>query len=170
MLLDELGLYDNFVTPLRENYLTSICRILYPDLVGDGLDSHKAFTVTYKMTGDHELSTHFDNAEITINICLGKQFEEGSLYFGGMKDDPPNSCLYKEVKNRLGYGVLHRGQQVHGALPIENGERHNLIIWMRSSKVRNKKCPMCCCRPVLVPSEGFGDGFTEYIVNMCDVA
>lgn len=49
---------------------------------------------------------------------------------------------------------------MHGALPIQTGERINLIIWMRSSAVRNKLCPMYGAQPRLVPSVGTGDGFT----------
>ena len=35
-----------------------------------------------------------------------------------------------------------------------------LIIWMRSSAVRNKLCPMCDAESRLVPCAGTGDGFT----------
>ena len=50
---------------------------------------------------------------------------------------------------------------MHGALSIQSGERINLIIWMRSSEVRNKQCPMCNREPRLVPCAGGpGDGFT----------
>ena len=57
---------------------------------------------------------------------------------------------------------------MHGALPIQTGERINLIIWMRSSVVRDKLCPMCNRIPRLVPSfEGSGDGFTVNPVSVC---
>ena len=51
---------------------------------------------------------------------------------------------------------------MHGALPMQSGERINLIIiWMRSSAVRKKLCPMCNRVPRLVPSfGGSGHGFT----------
>ena len=57
---------------------------------------------------------------------------------------------------------------MHGALPIQSGERINLIIWMRSSAVRNKLCPMCNTVPRLVPSfGGSGDGFTVTPESVC---
>lgn len=68
---------------------------------------------------------------------------------------------YIEVEHVWGRGLLHRGGQIHGALPIASGERWNLIVWMRSSAVRNRLCPMCRRKPELVEAEGFGDGFTE---------
>lgn len=58
-------------------------------------------------------------------------------------------------------GLVHRGQHMHGALPISSGQRWNLIVWMRASQERNKLCPMCNRTPVLVEGEGFADGFTK---------
>lgn len=61
---------------------------------------------------------------------------------------------------------------MHGAKPITSGERYNMIIWMRSSKVRNLLCPMCKNEPELVETVGFGDGFTkpeEPVVDMCTI-
>ena len=49
---------------------------------------------------------------------------------------------------------------MHFAQAIESGQRDNLILWMRSSSVRNIQCPMCEQKPDLVPSQGYGDGFT----------
>ena len=58
---------------------------------------------------------------------------------------------------------------MHGALLIQSGERINLIIiWMCSSVVRKKLCPMCNRVPRLMPSFwGSGDGFTVNPVSVC---
>lgn len=37
------------------------------------------------MNEDLDLSYHYDNAEVTLNVSLGKDFTEGNLYFGDMK-------------------------------------------------------------------------------------
>ena len=58
---------------------------------------------------------------------------------------------------------------MHGAMPISSGERINLIIWMRSSSVRNKMCPMCDSEPVLTAANQFGDGFTKEEPNEVEV-
>ena len=63
--------------------------------------------------------------------------------------------------HKIGRGVIHRGQHMHGAMDISDGERYNLIIWMRSSSVRNDCCPRCNQPPNLIPFEGYGDGFTK---------
>ena len=161
VLLDELGMYPNFITPLRIKYLQPIASLLYPDWSAGGLDSHKAFIVKYEMGQDESLSYHFDNAEVTINVCLNDQFEEGSLYIGPMRFTRTVEPRFTEYKHELGRGVFHRGQQMHGATPISEGQRYNLIVWMRASSVRNKLCPMCDEPPKLVPSAAFGDGFTD---------
>ena len=80
------------MNPLREKYLSSIARILYPDWVGNGgLDSQRAFIVSYNadgntVSGSKEVSTdlalHFDNAEVTLNVSLSGDFEGGELFFG----------------------------------------------------------------------------------------
>lgn len=62
-----------------------IARLLYPGWVGEGLDSHRAFVVKYTMESDVALSYHYDNAEVTLNVCLGTEFRDGDLYFGAMR-------------------------------------------------------------------------------------
>ncbi|XP_061458519.1 2-oxoglutarate and iron-dependent oxygenase domain-containing protein 2 isoform X3 [Rhineura floridana] len=68
---------------------------------------------------------------------------------------------YIEIEHVPFHGLFHRGGQMHGALPIASGERWNLIVWMRSSAVRNQLCPMCNREPELVHAKEFGEGFTR---------
>ncbi|XP_051490132.1 2-oxoglutarate and iron-dependent oxygenase domain-containing protein 2 isoform X2 [Apus apus] len=176
VLLNELGMDETFITPLREKYLRPITALLYPDLGGSALDSHKAFVVKYSLHEDLDLSSHYDNSEVTLNVSLGKDFTEGNLYFGDFRQDPTPVPKYLEIEHVAAQGLLHRGGQIHGALPIASGERWNLIVWMRSSVIRNQLCPMCNKKPELVEAEGFGDGFTETLeddvpgtVNLCSL-
>ena len=127
-----------------------------------GLDSYKAFTVEYNgakdaVNPDTELDTHFDNSEVTLNIPLTSSVEDydgSELYF-----EYKNG--FKSVNMEVGRGILHSGRHLHGAMPIEEGYRHNIIIWMRSSEIRNMVCPMCNEVPVLEAVQGTaGDGFT----------
>ncbi|XP_030316243.1 2-oxoglutarate and iron-dependent oxygenase domain-containing protein 2 [Calypte anna] len=161
VLLNELGMDETFITPLREKFLQPITALLYPDLGGSCLDSHKAFVVKYSLQEDLDLSSHYDNAEVTLNVSLGKDFTEGNLYFGDFRQDPTPVPKYIEIQHVGSQGLFHRGGQIHGALPIASGERWNLIVWMRASSIRNQLCPMCNQKPELVAAEGFGDGFTE---------
>ncbi|XP_072096869.1 2-oxoglutarate and iron-dependent oxygenase domain-containing protein 2 isoform X1 [Mobula birostris] len=161
VLLNELGFDETFITPLREDYLQPITSLLYPDCGGQAMDSHKAFVVKYAVNEDRDLSFHYDNAEVTLNVSLGKDFNKGNLYFGDMRQVWVSQNEYVEIEHRVGHGVLHRGQHRHGARPISSGERWNLIVWMRSSPVRNHLCPMCDGTPELEEAVGFGNGFTS---------
>ncbi|XP_033106963.1 2-oxoglutarate and iron-dependent oxygenase domain-containing protein 2-like [Anneissia japonica] len=169
VLMNELGFDKDFITPLRLSYITPITRLLYPDWGGDSLDSHKAFVVKYKIGEDLSLNYHYDNAEVTVNLSLESDFSEGSLYFGGMRHLRLEETECTEYCHKPTHGLIHRGQHMHGALPISHGERYNLIIWMRSSRVRNKLCPMCDRKPQLIKTVGFGDGFTKTEKQTVDV-
>ena len=86
ILLSELGFDDGFMNSLRQDYLMPLARLLFPKWVGPrGLDSHRSFIVKYTIGEDVELSYHYDNAEVTLNVCLGKEFKGGDLYFGPMR-------------------------------------------------------------------------------------
>jgi len=135
-----------------------------------GLDSHRAFTVKYGPDIDQDLGFHYDNAEVTINIALNSSFEGSEIYFCGMFDENLSemSCI-PPIKHRKGWGILHRGRQFHGALPILSGFRENLIVWMRCSKIRNLRCPMCHKNPELIPASDFGDGFKIFGQSVCKI-
>lgn len=63
----------SFIDQLREQYVNPLARTLFgEEYVGtSGLDSHKAFIVSYKIGEDIDLGYHYDNAEITLNVSLG---------------------------------------------------------------------------------------------------
>jgi len=44
--------------------------------------------VQYKLTEDLDLGFHYDDSDITLNVCLGKTFTGGDLYFKGLLKDP----------------------------------------------------------------------------------
>lgn len=90
---------------------------------------------------------------MTINVCLGKVFEGGTLYFYGgrssaLKQYPRHLLQSMEEKEILEYthsvgkAVLHLGDHIHGAKPITKGERWNMIIWLKAKKQR--KDEGCC--------------------------
>lgn len=171
-MLGELGFDERFFNVLRADYLEPITKQLFPDWGGDSLDSHRAFIVIYKTEHDVDLDYHFDNAELTLNVSLNQNFEGGSVYFGNMAGEEATH-KFIEYRHIPTVGCLHRGQHLHGAMPITEGNRYNLILWMRSSEIRNQKCPMCGEKPRLEKTEGFGDGFTavatgqQETVNVC---
>ncbi|KAK3599067.1 hypothetical protein CHS0354_024393 [Potamilus streckersoni] len=166
--MDEVG-FNDFITTLRVEYMQHITRLLFPEWGGGNLDSHKAFIVKYKVGEDIDLGYHYDNAEVTLNVSLTDNYQGGSLYFGDMRTVPLPDTECSEYNHVYGVGILHRGQHMHGALPIYSGVRYNLITWMRSSKIRNQLCPMCNNKPDLVKTVGYGDGFTADAQQITDV-
>ena len=56
-----------------------------------GLDSYKAYTVEYDAVEAgymRDKGTHFDNAEVTLNISLTDEHEGGELYFVRWEEKP----------------------------------------------------------------------------------
>jgi len=152
------GLLDQFV---RE-YVDVLGGCLLPNF-SEGLDSYRAFTVLYeaKEDADKDLPLHYDNSEVTLNINIGGTWEGGQVAFYGLCTNSNGSEAPTEVVLKRGHGVLHAGLDLHKALPITSGRRHNLIMWCRSSQVRNDFCPMCFQQPVVVPTNEFShQGFT----------
>ena len=80
--MEEIGLSEHLIAPLVKSYLIPICAVLFPSWGGATLDSFKAFTVKYQIGSDLALAEHYDNAEVTINISLSDEFEDGQLSFG----------------------------------------------------------------------------------------
>eukprot|EP01118_Nematostelium_gracile_P017231 TRINITY_DN72_c0_g1_i1.p1 TRINITY_DN72_c0_g1~~TRINITY_DN72_c0_g1_i1.p1 ORF type:complete len:348 (-),score=86.27 TRINITY_DN72_c0_g1_i1:47-1069(-) len=136
-ILDDFGFYP-FFEKLRE-YIMPLSELLYGER-GSKLDSHHAFIVQYKLTEDRDLDFHYDDSEVTLNICLGKQFEGGTLYFRGLLEDPKTHKEDFEFTHQPGIGLIHIGKHRHGANAIKSGERYNLIVWYRSSAQRMLQC------------------------------
>ena len=136
------------------------------------------------MGEDVDLGLHFDNAEVTLNValspdsgllsttvlCVGQETGLHRLKVLILTDFEGGELLYStyyngqlkhefDYEHRQGHGVFHLGSKLHQALPIEEGERWNLVFWMRSSDIRNETCPMCQSKPSLEPAPEKGDGF-----------
>ena len=154
-LLDEIGFKD-FFDGFRTSFLQPLSRKLFQDETIE-LDSQKVFIVKYAMNEDTEKAAHFDNAEITLNVALS----DDDSYAGGELVFKPSKGPLFGYEHEFCHAILHKGSLIHEALPITSGERWNLIIWARSSKSRNDKCPMCASTPILseAPDGTYGDGF-----------
>ena len=118
-----------------DKLVTPMAKILYPLFVGKGLDSHHAFVVEYKVGKDEKLDFHVDDSEVTLNVCLGRIFTGGTLFFRGIRcaqhqqTDPQENELF-DFGHLQGRGILHIGRHRHGANKIKSGERFNLVCFM----------------------------------------
>ncbi len=141
-ILDDFG-FDPFLNRLMIQYVVPLSSLLFKDVGGGTLDRHHGFIVEYTMGNDEGLGFHSDDSEVTLNVCLTRQFTGGSLYFRGSschclqcQQGPSMPDANIEIDHKQGRAVLIRGLQRHGANDITSGERYNLIMWCQSSQYR----------------------------------
>eukprot|EP00971_Amphidinium_carterae_P059922 1185290-Amphidinium_carterae.1 len=61
-------------------------RDLWPEWVsGTDCDETYGFVVRYRIGEDVELAEHADTSNLTLNLCLGRDFVGGDLYFKGVR-------------------------------------------------------------------------------------
>ncbi len=133
------------LTPLRRA-LTPLTARLFPEVGGGALDQHHGFVVAYRMDGDRQLAFHADDAEVTMNLCLGGGFVGGDLWFHGRRcavhlDDPARAGEPFTWAHEPGVALLHAGANRHGARPLRAGARDALILWMRAGGLRDRGDP-----------------------------
>uniref|UniRef100_A0A1J3IG80 Putative PKHD-type hydroxylase n=1 Tax=Noccaea caerulescens TaxID=107243 RepID=A0A1J3IG80_NOCCA len=143
VVLDDFG-FESMLKKLVDEFISPISQVLFPEVCGTALDSHHGFIVEYGKDRDADLGFHVDDSEVSLNVCLGKQFSGGDLYFRGVRcDNHVNSEISdKEIYDYShvpGQAVLHRGRHRHGARATTEGHRVNLILWCRSSSFREMK-------------------------------
>ena len=152
-ILDDFG-FDSFLNCLMTEYISPLSTLLFNDIGGDSLDEHHGFVVEYKMGKDESLDFRSDDSDVTFNVCLGREFTGGTIYFHGLlcrmcqQSSYPSTQASVEITHRVGRALLHRGQHRHGAYEITSGERLNLIMWCRSNQYRLQdnfgECPGWC--------------------------
>ncbi|KAG6745804.1 hypothetical protein POTOM_050313 [Populus tomentosa] len=134
-VLDDFGL-ETMLDKLMDGFIRPISKVFFPDVGGATLDSHHGFVVEYGKDWDVDL--------VTLNVCLGKQFSGGELFFRGTRCDkhvntgsqPEEIFDYSHIPGRA---VLHLGRHRHGARATTSGHRINLLLWCRSSVFREMK-------------------------------
>ena len=152
VVLDDFG-FAVVLDELIRTRVQPLAQLLFPRFAAGRLDHHHGFVVEYEIQGDLELDFHADDSEVTLNLCLGKRFTDGNLFFGGVRCAHhlqsgvlPDEAV--EVEHRVGHGLLHLGAHRHLARPITGGARSNLILWCRSSAFRQAlrygECPDWC--------------------------
>ncbi|EOD13182.1 hypothetical protein EMIHUDRAFT_452053 [Emiliania huxleyi CCMP1516] len=112
-----------------------------------GFTSHHSFMVKYKAGQDLGLDMHTDDSDVTVNVCLGKDFRgaanqmrrtETAVCPDEHSRRHPTRCVRPSstVILRLSRALLHLGSRRHGADDIASGERNNLIVWNQNARYR----------------------------------
>ncbi|KAF8109954.1 hypothetical protein N665_0089s0072 [Sinapis alba] len=143
VVLEDFG-FESMLQKLLEDFISPISQVLFPEVCGSGLDSHHGYVIEYGEYIESDVAYHVDDSEVTLNVCLGKQFSGGELYFRGVRcpnhmESQIGEEEYCEYSHVPGQAILHRGSHRHGAKGITNGIRANLIMWCRSSTFRATK-------------------------------
>jgi hypothetical protein len=136
-VLDSFGFQD-FLQGMMLEYVVPLAALFYPEVGGASLDGHHGFVVEYKPGKDEKLDFHVDASDVTLNVCLGKRFTGGELFFRGVRCGAHQETPWRpdeefDIAHVPGRAILHRGRHRHGAHPITGGERYNLILWCGSS-------------------------------------
>lgn len=140
VVLDDFGM-ETMLDKVMEDFIRPISKVFFSEVGGSTLDAHHGFVVQYGMGRDVDLGFHVDDAEVTLNVCLGKQFSGGELYFRGVRcENHVNTEIQSEeifdYVHVPGRAVLHRGRHRHGARATTSGNRTNMLLWCRSSVFR----------------------------------
>jgi hypothetical protein len=155
LVLDEVG-FEGLLDDLLERVAAPLGAALFAHVGGDSLDHHHGFTVNYAPDRDRDLSLHVDDAEVTLNVCLGEEFAGGDLRVLGHRclahaDTAAEADEDASVGHAVGTALVHAGALRHLAEPVTAGRRSNLILWCRSSRRRKvsgvpARCGAWCAR------------------------
>jgi len=130
-ILSQLGFQDGLLVPLMQQIVKPLARLLWPEWVSEkDCDETYGFAVRYRIGEDVDLAEHADTSNVTLNVCLGREFDGGDLYFKGCRfTDSEKDSEARPVGHKKGVAVLHLGGHFHGVCPITDGERSNLVLW-----------------------------------------
>ncbi|CAA0817202.1 2-oxoglutarate (2OG) and Fe(II)-dependent oxygenase superfamily protein [Striga hermonthica] len=140
VVLDDFGM-ETMLDKFMEDFIRPLSRVFFAEVGGSTIDAHHGFVLEYGMDRDLDLGFHVDDSEVTLNVCLGKQFSGGELFFRGVRcEKHVNTGTHSEeifdYTHAPGRAVLHRGRHRHGARATTAGNRVNLLLWCRSSVFR----------------------------------
>jgi len=130
-----------------------ISRQLYQEAEMGGtngdLDWRHGYITAYSADPDIEkprqrLVPHTDDSEVTLNVCIGGNFEGGQLVFRGLRGTVRPGEVVGGYTPERGRALLHAGRQFHEVTEVTSGDRFALIMWTRSwGGIRSKTCPCC---------------------------
>lgn len=107
------------VTPIVREFYMEIAQLRLAPLKKNPY----AFVVDYSPKTQRSLAWHHDTSDVTLNVCLGREFKGGDLQFFAGRN---RTFTVKQV---VGRAIVHRGSHGHRALPLTAGARTNLILW-----------------------------------------
>jgi len=160
--LDTIGLgwlsdllFHMYIKPISEHLFAQTEKLVASDSDSSSilLDWRQGYVAGYsaqpsesKGATRHRLVPHTDDAEVTLNCCLGEEnYKGGSVEFYGLRGTEDEGQLVGVARRpNVGTALLHSGRHLHAVESVSKGDRYALIIWTRScTNLRKTTCPCC---------------------------
>lgn len=79
--MNQIGMKP-MIDDLQRKMVAPLSRLLFP-VEGERFTGHHSFMVQYKKGEDLGLDMHHDDSDVTLNVCLGREFTGATLSFCG---------------------------------------------------------------------------------------
>ncbi|CAM0880024.1 unnamed protein product [Alopecurus aequalis] len=139
--ISDIGM-KGMLDDLMKQFISPISKVLFPEVGGGCLDSQHSYVVS--CSGDDiGLGMHVEDSDITLNVCLRKQFTGGEIYFVGRRcESHYSSGAYEQEIFRyshvVGQALLYHGRHRHYVFP-SIGFGASMIMWCKSSLFKEVK-------------------------------
>jgi thiol-disulfide isomerase/thioredoxin len=127
VIVNQIGMRP-LIDDLQRKCVLPLTKLLFPKQ-GSAFDKHHSFMVKYKSGEDRGLDMHHDDSDVTLNVCLGREFTGATLSFCGGFGHADHRRHVHTYAHVIGRAIVHLGTHRHGADDIVSGERYNLIVW-----------------------------------------
>jgi len=151
--VDHMGVVgEKLLDTLRDVIIDPLSKTLFPEVDDPNSRSHFRFGFILGYSdkpGDNLISrkaldAHTDDAEVTLTVCLGREYQGGEVSLRYLRDDPDEGKEQTRFKMKTGEASLFLGQQLHQVSEVTGGERYIFVVWFRRHEYRAAHCP--CCR------------------------
>ena len=135
LILNSIGLRPA-MDRLQRSVFQPLAELLYPSHAHRGFTGHHSFTVRYKADEDLGLDVHTDDSDVTVNVCLGREFSGARLTICGDSRTPTHRQFFAAYEHVRGRARSHLGSRRRGADAMAAGERLNVIVWNQNAHHR----------------------------------
>jgi hypothetical protein len=133
--------FQQFYKMISDDYLRPLGRLCYPYYIQKDDDGETfGFSIQYKPDTETSIREHSDSSTLTFNFNFNvptegqENWAGSSLYF-----IEPGTYKKNYVGFEPGVAVFHLGAIAHAALPIEKGERSNIVMWLMGKNGRSAR-------------------------------
>ena len=119
--------FQSFYQDLMDSYMRPIARLLFPDITGYDTQTF-GFSIQWQPDTDTALRAHTDASSVTLNVNLNLPGEE--FAGSGVRFFDRETQKVSELTFAPGTALMHHGSVPHESMPITEGERSNLVLWL----------------------------------------